>query len=313
MIVSKCPLRVSLVGGASDLSSFLEKNERGSVISFPCSLNTYISVHENNRNRFIINYSASEESSCYDTIKNDVARVALQHFKPSRFLTISFNSDIFSVGSGLAASSSYMIALIKAMCAYTGSNMSDFDICKLALDLERQFNPLTGQQDTYGCGMMDFKKIDFHLTKDPSFQYLPSTFLENFDMYLLYTGKLRKSTSVLSNVDTKKIKNVVEYVDHMEGHIRKGDVEGFCSVLSEGWRIKKSSSPMIISSEKLAEIDTVLSRNNNVKAHKLCGAGGGGHFVFFTKPGSKINFLGKLKKWCMPIKLTKDGLKSVVI
>ena len=312
MIVTKCPVRISLVGGSSDLESFLKKNNEGSVISFPCSLNTYISVHENNRNKYIINYSSSEEVDTIDQIKNDVARVVLQYFRPQSFLTISFNSDIFSVGSGLAASSSYMVALIKSMCVYTGTNLSDFDICKLALELERKFNPLTGQQDTYGCGMMDFKRINFRHGHDPSFTYLPSDFLDSFDMHLLYTGETRKSTNILKGVNVDKISGIISTVNDMHHAIAKNDVSGFMSVLKEGWEMKKSSSKLILNN-RLAEIDDIISKNKGVLAHKLCGAGGGGHFVLFTERNTSLDFLRNFQKWVYKVNLTTDGLRSSFI
>jgi D-glycero-alpha-D-manno-heptose-7-phosphate kinase len=313
VIVTKCPVRISLVGGSSDLELFLDKNKKGSVISIPCSLNTYISVHENNRNKYIINYSLSEEVNSVSEIKNDVARVVLEYFDPKSFLTISFNSDIFSVGSGLASSSSYMVAMIKCMCVYTGTQMSDFDICKLALELERKFNPLTGQQDTYGCGMMDFKRINFFKGKDPSFTYLPSSFLNNFDIYLLYTGETRRSTNVLKSIDVNKIKGVLDNVDCMHDAILKNNTALFTEVLSEGWKIKKSSSQLILSNSRLQEMDNVISSQEGVLAHKLCGAGGGGHFVLFTERNARLNFLSNFKKWAYKVSLTSDGLRSKVI
>ena len=46
MIISHCPLRVSLFGGSTDNPYFVEKYGYGSVISFSCNLKTYITLHE---------------------------------------------------------------------------------------------------------------------------------------------------------------------------------------------------------------------------------------------------------------------------
>ena len=313
MIVAKCPTRVSLVGGSSDLDSFLEKNDRGAVISFPCSLNTYISIHENHRNDFIVDYSIHEKVKRIEDIKNDVVRVVLGRFHPEKYLTIGFNSDTFSVGSGLAASSSYMISLIKAVSFYQGVTMSDFDICKLALELEREFNPLTGQQDTYGCGMMDFKKIEFSLNDSPKFTYLPSDFLDNFDMHLIYTGNTRSSTKVLKSINVDKVNDIVGLVDLMEKSIINYDYDTFYDILNEGWSKKKKTSKKIVADSGLVEIDSILESNDEVKAHKLCGAGGGGHFVIFTDKGCPLLSLGGLKKWTTNIGLSQHGLRTMVV
>ena len=46
MFIASCPLRVSLFGGSTDNPVFVERYGFGSVISFSCSLKTYITLHE---------------------------------------------------------------------------------------------------------------------------------------------------------------------------------------------------------------------------------------------------------------------------
>ena len=46
MIISSCPLRISLVGGSTDHPLFLKKYKRGSVISFPSNLRVYVTLHK---------------------------------------------------------------------------------------------------------------------------------------------------------------------------------------------------------------------------------------------------------------------------
>ncbi len=314
MIIAKCPVRVSLVGGSSDLQEFLEHNGSGSVISFPCNLYTYITVHENHRKKYIVNCTNPEEVSSWHDIKNDIVRVVFEEFKPKKHLTVSFNSDIFSVGSGMAASSSYLIAMIKAMCVLQGREMTDFDICKLALTLERKFNPLTGQQDPYGCGMSGFKRIYFSKDDDPSFEYLDSSFLEKFDMYLLYTGQTRGSTNILKSIDIKKLRGIVDLVNVMHQSVLEYDDGTFFEIIAEGWEKKKLSSDLILGNDDLLSVDTLLSESENVFAHKLCGAGGGGHFLIFCKKNSPLPELPKpLNKIATKITISLDGLSSLVI
>ena len=200
------------------------------------------------------------------------------------------------------------------MSHYMSITMSDFDVCKLALYLEREFNPLTGQQDPYGCGMSGFRKIDFSLDNNPGFTYLPSSFLDEFDIHLLYTGNSRKSTNILKTIDIDKVARMVSMVNDMESSIISGDKEAFCDILNEGWQKKKSSSLMIMSNNNLIEIDDSLKINPAVRAHKLCGAGGGGHFLIFAEKDSNIDVsLGHLNKWTTKITLSEDGLRSVKI
>ena len=151
MIVSKCPLRISLVGGSTDLQGFIDKFGIGSAISFPPNLYTYITINENiSTDTWKINYSKSEEVYHPIDIKNDIAREVIKHFDLPPII-MSFNCDIPTSGSGLASSSSYLIACIAAACKFKGIDYSQTEIAKLAIKLERNFNPLTGYQDPYGC------------------------------------------------------------------------------------------------------------------------------------------------------------------
>ena len=97
MIFAKCPLRISLAGGSSDLEDFISSNGRGCVISFPCNLYTYITLFtdKNGFNKwskeYIINYTTREQVNKISSIKNDVARECLTHFN-TRPMNISFYS-----------------------------------------------------------------------------------------------------------------------------------------------------------------------------------------------------------------------------
>ena len=80
MIISKCPLRVSLVGGSTDLQSFIDEYGYGQVISFPISLYTYISLSKRYDKKYVINYTKTESVFNPDKIKNDIARELIKYF-----------------------------------------------------------------------------------------------------------------------------------------------------------------------------------------------------------------------------------------
>ena len=98
MIITRCPLRISLAGGSTDLDAFMDKFGNGSVISFPCNLYTYIYLQRdrlgyNHDGYYVINYSEKEISKSIQNIKNDIVREALKKF-PVDPLGITFYSDI---------------------------------------------------------------------------------------------------------------------------------------------------------------------------------------------------------------------------
>jgi len=310
MIIAKCPLRISLVGGSTDLETFIDKFQRGSVISFPSNLYTYISVHDNHTDTYIINYSSREAVEKVGKIKNDVAREPLVYFEVEP-VTVSFNTDILSEGSGLASSSSYTIAIVKALSMYKGVNLSDFEICRIALNIEHRFNPLTGYQDSYGAGIGGFKRIDFHKGRRPLFRYLDVSFLEDrYDMYLINTGIKRNSTTILQTVDIDKSFPLLGLVDELEKAIEAYDYDTFERIVNQAWLKKKATSSLITDEPKIKQMDAAFSKSNLVRCVKLCGAGGGGYFLLLcdknqtTQIHQEFGHFGKVTQ----IKVSSEGV-----
>lgn len=277
MIIAKSPLRVSLVGGSTDLQEFINYYKIGKVISFPCTLYTYITLNTRYDNLYRINYSKTETTDNPITIKNDIAREVILYFKLPP-VTITFNSDIPTTGSGLASSSSYMVALIEACNKFLGLNLSQFQVCKLAHRLELKINPLTGHQDTIGCGVGGLKCITFK-EKTVSFEYLDSYVLTNNNLYLYPTNISRSSTSILETIDIHKSYKLLDKVSQLYNAI-DNDTK-FHEIINEAWEIKKSTSNDITNSN-LINLEKELHLHYNIKSMKLCGAGGGGFFFLIT-------------------------------
>jgi len=289
MYVSSCPLRISLFGGSTDNPFFVEKYGCGSVISFTCNLKTYVTLHKDKvgynvqENKYIINYSKREEIQYIKDIQNEVVRVVLDYFdcKP---LTVSMTSDVYSQGSGLASSSSYIISLIKCISLFNDLNLTDIEICNIAYNLELKINPYCGYQDPYGCGIGGFKRIDFKKGGIIKYDFLSSDFFNQYDAHLIFTGVTRNSKNVLKDVtnNIEKSKPLLSIVDSAYEALIDKNYEKFLDYLNQSWSQKKTTSSIITENNSIKEIDKILNENNTVLAHKLCGAGNGGFFLVFS-------------------------------
>jgi len=288
MYIASCPLRVSLFGGSTDNPYFVEENGYGSVISFTCDLKTYVTITQdkfgfNKDHKYIINYSRREEVSDISQIQNEVVRVVLEHFDMPP-IQVTLTSDAYSQGSGLASSSSYIISLVKACSLFLEMPMTETEICRLAHKLELSFNPYCGYQDPYGCGIGGFKRIEFMNNCRVRHEFLPTTLFDKFDIHLVFTGVTRNSKQVLKSVtqNLDKVKPLLKIVDDAhEVILNDRDVE-FLHLMNVGWEQKKKTSSFITDNPKIKEIDECLTRDVNVLAHKLCGAGNGGFFLTFS-------------------------------
>ena len=295
MYIASCPLRVSLFGGSTDNPYFVEKYGRGSVISFTSNLKTYVTISQDkfgfnkDKHKYIINYSKREEVSSIKDIKNEVVRTVLEHFDMPP-VQVTLTSDAYSQGSGLASSSSYTISLIKACCLFFNLSITNNDVCKLAYQLERIYNPYCGYQDPYGCGMGGFKRIDFLGGSSVRYQFLPCTIFDDFDIHLVFSGVTRNSRRILRNVtdNLDKVKPLLKTCDEAYDILMEGKYEKFLYLLGRSWHQKKLTSSIISENDTIREIDTTLEKNESVCAHKLCGAGNGGFFLTFSEK-DKLN------------------------
>lgn len=318
MILTKCPLRVSLVGGSTDTKSFLEKYGRGSVISFTPNLYTYVSIHHNNQKKYILNYSKNEEVDSISDIQNELIRYCLEYFQTPK-CTVTLNASIASTGSGLASSSSFIICIVKAICIFQNLDYTNKKICDISYEIEQKINPLAGYQDVYGCGVGNFKRIDFSQNGEEVYKFLDLSFItKKYDMYLLNTCVTRKSTNILKTLKVDKSKELLQVVDDMERCIVSKNEQDFFDIINKGWEIKKQTSSHILNNQELLEMESLLSNMASIKALKLCGAGGGGYFLLFVSKEQEGPFMGFYEthfqgKPIVKIKIENNGPNGVTI
>ena len=277
MIIASCPLRVSLLGGSTDLEDFISYYGYGQVISFPINLYTYVSINKRYDGKFLIQYSKTESVNKVSKIKNELVRTVLEYFNINTPITVALNADIPSHGSGLASSSSFIIAMIKATSVFKNLELSDYEVCKIALQLERKFNPLVGRQDAYGCGIKGFKHLYFESNKDIKTTLFSNTYFNNFDLFLIPISKNgRKSTKILKSLQLEERKPIYDNVKYGIKCLESENFKDFNNLILNTWESKKKTSPLIVTSNIL-KLENKIKNIKYPLYYKLCGAGGGGY------------------------------------
>lgn len=299
MIISKTPLRVSFFGGSTDNPYFIKKYKKSLVINLSINLFTYSSIFvdkfgfNSHFKKYILNYSNQETHTNMQLIKNDLIRECLKFYKTPP-VSVSFHSDIFSKGSGLASSSSYILSLLKCINKLQNNKISKLKLIKEALIIERKFNKFCGYQDPYGCGVPGFKIIN---TKDDikyNIKSLNSDIFKLYNLYLLPSYIDRESQDILKNLSSQLnfIYPIYEIAKEAENLILNRKYFNFFKLIKSSWDLKKQSSPEIMKSDKLRKIDNILEKDKDIISHKLLGAGSGGFFLIVTK---KKNILNRYK------------------
>ena len=286
MIISKCPLRISLAGGSTDLQSYLNKYNKGSVITFTPNLYTYISLKPSSSKYYRIIYSSVDNCLEPDEIRNDIAREVIKYFDLPP-VEIIFTSDIASTGSGLASSSSYLIAMINAALAFTCEELPAVEIAKIAMEIERKFNPLSGYQDIYGCVFSGFKKLDFNKDGLNGISHYSPDLFDNYSFHLVPTGVTRSSTNMLATLDIDKIHHLISPLNDMNKFLNEEDYVQVCKEINSGWELKKLTSPNMMDN-KMVTLENKLA--TKTIARRLIGAGAGGYFLAVTHPNQKLRY-----------------------
>src|SRR6185369_8520328 len=117
MIISRTPLRMSFVGGGSDLPAFYRRFG-GAVLSTAINQFVYITVNKKFDERIRIAYSKTEDARTVDRVKHPLVRESMKLLGLTGGIEISSIADIPARGSGLGSSSAFTVGLLHALHAY---------------------------------------------------------------------------------------------------------------------------------------------------------------------------------------------------
>ncbi len=317
MIVSRCPVRISVAGGSTDLESFISKHGRGAVVSFSANIYTYITVFRDRfgqntvEDKYNIVWSRTENVTYPSKIRNDIARVAITDMS-SGPLHCWFTADVSSTGSGLASSSSHMVALVSALNNLEGHNLTKPQIISRAWTLEKRFNPLTGFQDPWGVASGGLNLHEKKFNEDVISTALDSSIFKKFKMYLLPSNFNRSSTTVLEKVKDTVDTDLLKAVEDMRFAIITRDKKMFMDVVKWGWDLKKNSSSMILGNQGLIDLDAKLEKSDYILAHRLLGAGNGGYFLLFTDLNTSQKKIEKdFSTTVLPVSIDYNGINTL--
>jgi D-glycero-alpha-D-manno-heptose-7-phosphate kinase len=310
-ILSAAPLRVSFVGGGTDISSFYTKFG-GEVIS--ASINKYVYVHIKRHDplfqeKFRISYSEVEHTNSRDSIKNDIVRSCLEFLDFDEPLQISTSSDLPS-NSGLGSSSSFCVALLSGLHAIRGEDVSAAQLAEEACFIEIDLlKGSIGKQDQYAAAIGGFNHYIFG--RDGKVTIAPITssnhFIDEFFRHsiLVWTGLARNASTILKEQDTRSKSNegnllelktlVSEFLSVAQSN--EVDLQQSSRIMQKGWELKKSFASSIVTPEIL-EIENALNLAG-ASGYKLLGAGGGGFILstFTNLPNLNESFLPDWSKF----------------
>jgi D-glycero-alpha-D-manno-heptose-7-phosphate kinase len=323
MIISKTPLRMSFVGGGSDLPSFYRQNG-GAVLSTAINKYIFINVNKKFDNGIRIAYSKTEEVDSIYKIEHRLVQESLKYLKINGGLEITSIADIPAKGTGLGSSSSFTVGLLNALNAfnnvYTSNEKLASDSCKIEIDICGE--PI-GKQDQYAAAYGGFNLIEFK--KDDSVLVTPVITLPDTihaieeNIIVFYTGITRSASAILKQQNNEITNNkqkhdtLIKMVDltyHLFNEIQNNNPSAFGEILHENWILKKSIAEGI--SNKFIDDCYEIAIKSGAIGGKILGAGAGGFLMFYAhkKNHKKIEAsLNNLKK--VEFKFEKTGSQII--
>lgn len=302
MIITRTPLRISFIGGGTDLKCFYEKHG-GALINATIDKYIYVMVKERFIGKGKFNHPFIQEAMKMVNIKGGI--------------DIHTWSDL-PHGTGLGSSGSYLVGLLKALYAYRGRYIPEDELAETACEIEIDvLKAPVGKQDQYAAvygglhyysfGPNGVDKARINLP------YLKKQIL-NSRLMLFYLGVTRASASILKEQvkNTDKITPLLKYVRDQAIGLKElalgDDLDLFGIVMNRGWQKKKGFASNITTPEIDAYYDSAMRAG--AIGGKVVGAGGGGFLLFYVPEKYQDHVrdaLSDLKE--LPFNIVDEGSK----
>ncbi len=303
MVIIRCPFRISIGGGGTDLASYYE-NYGGYLIS--AAINKYMYVNINvpdTCDKTKLYYAKVEVVEDIEKIEHDIIREALKYFKVSSPLEISSMADIES-GTGMGSSSTFTVALIAGLNLLHRKMISPSILAEEACEIEiNRVGKKIGKQDQYIAAHGGIQELE--ISKEGRVCISPLSLTKEFvgelesRMLLFYTGIRRPAALILDGqFDSlrKRRKPMVKIMHRiraigMEARtaLLGEDIDYLGQLFAEHWDIKRKISCDMEAPCVGEWMGRALS--HGAIGGKLIGAGGGGFLLFVCKEGQRKNLI----------------------
>jgi D-glycero-alpha-D-manno-heptose-7-phosphate kinase len=239
-------------------------------------------------------YSKIETVKNLSEIIHPSARAVLQFMNINAGVEIHHDGDL-PARTGLGSSSSFTVGLLNAIYALKGLMPTKMQLATEAIHIEQNIiKENVGSQDQVSAAFGGFNRIDFE--RDGSINVNPVIIskekLERLQEHMMFyfTGFSRIASEVakkqIENTPKKKkeLSTMHQMVDEALAILNNehGDIIDFGKLLHESWKLKRSLTDNISTSE----IDNIyeIALRAGAIGGKLLGAGGGGFMIIFAPP-----------------------------
>lgn len=283
--MSQAPMRISLIGGGSDLPVFYEEHG-GMVVSMAINLRQTVVL--------------SGEDELF------LATDDKKFFAPFRTIFAADDLKIHHycdapTESGLGSSASLMVALVSAYHKRLGKKLDKSELAEEAWDMENnKLGLYSGKQDVYAASLGGMNTLNFTKKGIGNYSWPRETadrWAEN--VLLIYTGKTRENPKIQENLKvldeskTAALLKIKELAEEAVNYIRDVDVVKVSQLIRQAWEEKKKSNQV---SNPLIDKIYHTALINGALSGKSMGSGGSGFMMFICEPNNQNKVIEELEK-----------------
>ena len=322
MVMTRAPLRITFVGGGTDLPFYYKKRDYGAVVSSAINKYIYVTVNRKFDSTIRISYSKTEIVDSVDRIEHPTIRESLRFLGIENGIEVVSISDIPSRGTGLGSSSTFLVALLHALHSYKGEFVSAEELAREAVKVEREIlGEEGGKQDQYiaaygGTNFMKFRndgsvEVVNAVSHDSNLKKVEGSLL------LLYTKRERSSTEIYRDQieNSSEKMNVYDEMKKLtDGTLKAicdGDIDALGELMHRNWMMKRSLSSRISDGWIDAKYERAIKLG--AKGGKLVGAGGGGFLLLVAEPEKHENIAKELGLRKVDFRFSQSGSRVIFV
>jgi D-glycero-alpha-D-manno-heptose-7-phosphate kinase len=301
VIISRTPIRISFLGGGSDLPAFYRR-EQGAVLSTTINKYIYITVNAGSDGLVRAAYFAARDGASgtenvedINSIKHDLIRECLKVTDVRGGIEITSSADVCSLGSGLGSSSAYTVGLLNALHVHKGQMAGAEQLAREAceVEIERCAKPI-GKQDQYIAAAGGLQRIHFNgddtVTCNPLILSPPTRRRLEVGLMLMQMSLARNAPPILeeqlsrarNGTNLENIRRIRDLVAQACEALARDDVDALGELLHCAWMEKKQLANAI--SNPTIDSYYERARASGAIGGKVLGAGGGGFLLLFANP-----------------------------
>jgi D-glycero-alpha-D-manno-heptose-7-phosphate kinase len=320
MIIIQTPLRVSFLGGGTDLPSYFMEEGGTNVLSSAIDKYIFVTIKKRFDAKIRVGWTRTEIVDSVDEIQHELIREAMRMTGIQKSVEITTMGDI-PAGAGLGSSSAVTVGALHAMYTQLGESITTDRLAKEACDIEiNRLNKPIGLQDQYICALGGFRFLEFHpdgTVASECIELAPRLANRlNESLLLFYTGITRSADSILDEqkANIGNSRKLLHQIKHMACLAREellaGNLDIIGELLHESWMLKKQLASKVSNPTIDAIYDAALKAG--AIGGKIAGAGGGGFFLLYCpyeKREAVRDALGTLEE--VPFNLEPNGSKVI--